>query len=141
MDLGICVHRDRVIRDYLIGRVWDENPEFRLLRALVLEGQPLLADVPYVFDYEWEVESGHSNLGRGDLVLTNGAGTFAVVEVKFIDDREGSTARTKRTKSRSKVQSQARQYARALAESLGGHAVVRAYAYTNEGGLVPVSFG
>ena len=131
--------RHAVLRAYIEGRDWDGNEEFALVRRLVMSGDPQLADVPLLFDYEWEVVAGLSNLGCGDLVFTDGDGRFAVVEVKFIDDtRTGHTVRVKRTKSRKQVREQALTYAGNLRDRLGPSAVsVRGYAYTNQGGLVP----
>lgn len=136
--------RDRVIRDYINGRIWDTNREFALVRKLVGEGHPKLADFPLIHDYEWEVECGRTDLGRGDLVYTDGKGNFAVVEVKFIDiSRSGSTARVKRTKSRTQVRNQAFVYADAFLKMPGKDVItVRAFAYTDDiihPGLIEVS--
>ena len=130
--------RDRVIRAYLLGRTWDANPEFGLVRALATSVHPDLATYPYLYNYEWEVQPGFSNAGCGDLVLTDGSGNFAVVEAKFIDvGRTGPTVRVKRTKSRSQVRDQALTYADALRRILGVEAIsVRAFSLTNESGLV-----
>lgn len=136
--MSTFIERDRVIRAYLVGRTWDTNPEFGLIRALVTDGHPDVAAFAYVYEYEWEVRPGFSNAGCGDLVLTDGEGNFVVVEAKFIDnDRSGHTARVKRTKSRSQVRDQARTYADALRRILGDEAMsVRAFSLTNESGLV-----
>lgn len=131
------LERDRVLRAYLTGRTWDQNPEFQLARGLVLDGHAELAAFHLVFDYEWEVTPGHTNGGRGDLVFTDGAGSYAVVEVKFIDKgRSGSTARSKRTDSRKRVWEQASTYAWALNAVLGEAASnIRSFTLTNEDGL------
>jgi len=63
----------------------------------------LLPDYPYVIEDEWEVEPGRTDRGRGDLVFTDGAGCFAVVEVKWLDlESTGRTGTTKRTSNRKK---------------------------------------
>lgn len=136
--MDVAAQRNRVLREYIAGRTWDMNPEFQLLRNLVVDGHPLLVEFPLVYDYEWEVTPGRTDGGCGDLVFTDGDGNFAVVEVKFIDiGRTGHTVRVKRTKARSQVRDQARAYAEALRRSLDHEAVtVRAFALTNEGGLV-----
>ncbi len=36
----------------------------------------------FVFDYEWEVEPGLSNKGKGDLIFTDGNNNFLIVECK-----------------------------------------------------------
>ena len=131
--------RNSVLRAYIAGRDWDTNAEFQLVRRLVAEGDVRLGSLTLLFDYEWEVSAGHSNHGCGDLVFTDGSGSFAVVEVKFIDDtRSGRTVRGKRRKSRKHVKKQALDYAADLRQTLGADAqVVRAFIYTNQLGLVP----
>jgi len=74
---------------------------------------------------------------KGDLLLTDGQGSYAVIEVKWLDFRSsGKTATTKRTKHRGKVLDQAAAYAHALAhrlEQLGqGFKCIEGYALTNE---------
>lgn len=135
--------RDRVIRAYLSGRTWDSNPEFGLVRELVVGGHPDLTAFPFLYDYEWEVQPGFSNGGCGDLIFADGAGNYAVVEVKFVNlDRTGRTTRVKRTKARSQVREQAQTYAAALQQILGDRAVsVRAFFLTNESGLVAEHWG
>lgn len=132
-------HRDRILRSYFLGKDWDENPEFRLKRELVLKAPDELARFPFLVDDEWEVSPGKTDKGRGDLLFTDGAGGFAVVEVKFIDnDRTGKTARTKRNDSRSKVVEQARRYAAELRDRLTEVVAATPFVYTNERGLEPV---
>ncbi len=143
MEIRIAAaERDRVLRDYLRGRTWDANPEFRLIRNLVVEGHPLLEGFPLLYDYEWEVEPGRSDGGCGDLVFTDGEGGFAVVEAKYIDNaRTGSTARAKRTDGRKAVREQALRYAAAFrASDAGTGALVVAFALTNESGLARADF-
>ena len=48
--------RDQLMRAYLQGRDWDGNKEFGLKRHLILNGDELLPDYPFVIDDEWEVE-------------------------------------------------------------------------------------
>ena len=128
-----AARRDRVMRAYFLGKDWDRNEEFQLKRRLVCESHRLLPAFPFLVDDEWEVVSGMTNLGRGDLLFTDGACRFAVVEVKFIDvGRTGHTARVKRTRSRGLVIEQARTYARAMVERLGQPGLVRAFTWTNE---------
>ena len=130
-------HRDRVLRAFFTGKDWDENPEAKLKRQLVLEGHPELARFPFLVDDEWEVYPGATNLGRGDLVFTDGQGAFAVVEVKYIDrERTGRTARAKRNDSRGKVVEQARLYAARLHGRYPELVrMVEPFAFTNESGL------
>lgn len=98
MSQSEAEQRDRVLRAYLLGRDWDEGPEYKLGRDLVLTAPLALSAYPLVYDYEWEVNQGHSQYGKGDLVFTDGTGRFAIVEVKWIDlETSGRTARTRRT--------------------------------------------
>lgn len=124
-------HRDGVLRAFFQGKTWDNNAEFQLKRELVRQSHLLLPNYPWLIDDEWEVNPGHPNDGRGDLLFTDGIDRFAVVEVKFIDARSGGTARAKRTHNRSSVREQALKYAAALRQKYP-EATVVAYAYTNE---------
>jgi len=126
-------HRDRVIRTYLEGRTWDEHPEFLLIRTLVLKLPEALQRWPYLVEYEWEVSAGWSQAGKGDLVFGDGEGSFAIVEVKWIDnDTTGSTSRTRRTKKRKAVREQAQKYAVAWWYSHPEAVEVRAFTFTDD---------
>jgi hypothetical protein len=77
-----------------------DDPEFRFAAAC-----------------EWEYEPGRADLGRGDLVFAahrhvqygkdHAPCPVLVVELKFLTDRSGATARVSRTKKRNKVRDQA----------------------------------
>jgi hypothetical protein len=112
MELEKIENRDQIIHCYFDGRDWDKNGEFTLKRELVLNRAQLLPKYPYVIEDEWEVIDGRTDLGRGDLVFTDGNGCFAIVEVKWLDIESGANACNKRTKKRRKVKEQARKYAR-----------------------------
>ena len=84
-------HRDNTIRSYIISRNWDINPEFLLVREVIqnlVTRKPELSDFKYVYDYEWEVETGLSNKGKGDLVFTDGKNNFLIVECKNKNSQE-----------------------------------------------------
>ena len=133
-------HRNRVLRAYFAGRTWDKNPEFQLICDFINAPHNSHTAFPLVFDFEWEVAPGHPNEGRGDLLLTDGAGRFAVVEAKHIDARSGPTARVKRTKSRGHVREQAVQYAWAVARDSDANAnEVSAFVLTPERGLEAIA--
>ena len=133
-------HRNQILRTYLEGRTWDRNGEYALKRQLVLMSTQLLPDYPYVIEDEWEVEPGRTDLGRGDLVFTDGAGCFGVVEVKWLDlestGRTGTTKRTSNRKKRRAVEEQALTYANLYTElALSTFEAVRrieAFMFTNE---------
>lgn len=132
--------RDTVLQAYFFLRDWGSNEEFKLARTLVLLRRELLADTPYVYDYEWETRDDDASHGRGDLIFTDGKGKFAVVEIKYIDiHRSGSSARVKRSKRRSHVRDQALKYGRHLYISRNEVHSVTAWTFTNEGGLNKVA--
>lgn len=129
-------HRDTVLRAYFEGKNWEENPEFKLKRRLVLDPPEELREFSFVVEDEWEVEAGQSREGRGDLVFTDGCGRYAVVEVKHLSyERTDRTAKRTRKERREHVQEQAKKYARAYCKRLDpwSDVEVRAYAATPEG--------
>ncbi|MGB3138703.1 MAG: hypothetical protein WBB18_17975 [Nodosilinea sp.] len=125
--------RDQVLRAYFLGRDWDDNNELALKRDLVLRSQELLPNYPLLINDEWEVEPNRTQDGKGDLLFTDGAGCYAVVEVKWVDvDTSGSTARSSRTGKRSRVKKQAANYAQALVNCLQTFIQIEGYWFTNE---------
>ena len=125
--------RDQVLRAYFAGRDWDTNNEYVIKRHLVLQSHNLLPTYPFLIDDEWEAEPNQGQEGKGDLIFTDSAGHFAVVEVKWIDlATSGSTAKVRRTKKRKKVQEQAVDYARILAQRLEYFIQVEGYWFNNE---------
>ena len=112
-SLEVIKHKDKIIRNYILGRNWDKNNEF-LIAQQIIKGKKIknyLKKFPYVYDYEWEVVHGHNNYGKGDLVFTDGKGNFLIVECKYIDLSDtGSTARTKRRKKRRYIEEQITRY-------------------------------
>ena len=126
-------HRDRVMRAWFEGRSWDANPEFKLKRELVQAALPELAPFPLLIDDEWEVVPGATDGGRGDLLFTDGAGAFAVVEVKWLPDLGGGrTKRTSRNKKRGAVRDQAWTYAHAVLGIYTDAQNVTAFIFTND---------
>ena len=136
MNQAEIQHRNRVLRAYFLGRGWDRNNEFLLKRKLILCSSKILPQYPYIVDDEWEVEASRTDKGRGDLVFTNGAGGYAVVEVKWIDldglGREGSTKRTSNRQKRRSVEQQAIHYAAHFLAQWYEVESVNAYIFTNE---------
>ncbi|MFT4623632.1 MAG: hypothetical protein ACI8PZ_002288 [Myxococcota bacterium] len=133
MERAEAERRDRVMRVYFDGKDWDRNDEFALKRDLVRRSHDLLPHHPFLVEDEWDVVSGHTNHGRGDLVFTDGEGRFAVVEVKYINlTSSGATARRRRTKCRRQVHQQAQAYAAVIRDRHDAVGPVLAFAYTNE---------
>ena len=96
-------HRNKIIREYIVGRTWDKNPEFQLVQKIIKGEliQDYLEKYPFAYDYEWEVIDGYSNYGKGDLIFTDTGGNFLIVECKYINRFDtGKTASTKRRKNR-----------------------------------------
>ncbi len=78
-------HRDKTIRSYILSKNWDKNPEFLIVKEVVQDlakKKPEFSKFKFVFDYEWEVEPGLSNKGKGDLIFTDGKNNFLIVECK-----------------------------------------------------------
>ena len=79
---------------------------------------------------------------RGDLVMTGGNGTIGAVEVKLIQGgRYGGNPKNRRgaqSKKRRKIEERAVEYAGHLRRRLSDDAVVRAFVWTNEAGLVEI---
>jgi hypothetical protein len=130
-------HRDSVLRAYFQGRDWDRNNEYFLKRKLVINSITLMPSYPYLIDDEWEVEPSRAEQGKGDLLFTDGAGHFSVVEVKWIDlegpssSRTGSTRRVSNRKKRRQVEEQADRYALSLGRLLDSFIEIEGYSYTN----------
>ena len=85
------IHRDNTIRNYIINRTWDKNPEFLIVQDVIRnlgEKIPQFRNYKYAYDYEWEVVQGRTNEGKGDLVFTDGLGKFLIVECKKKDPQK-----------------------------------------------------
>lgn len=137
MDIQSIEHRNLVLKSYFKGRDWDLNSEYLLKRKLVLNSNRLLPQYPYVIEDEWEVTTDKTNEGKGDLVFTNAAGYFAVVEVKYINLKlSGGTTSQKRTFKRKTVREQAIRYADDYANIASSRQIflkqVAAFTFTNE---------
>jgi hypothetical protein len=135
------LRRDKVLDSYFYGRNWDGNDEYTLKRKLVLNRNILFPEYPYVIEDEWDVIDSRTDLGRGDLVFTDGDGYFAVVEVKWIDldglARDGRTRRVGNRKKRRKVEEQAIEYANNYRAKLSADKLIviksiEAFYFTNE---------
>ncbi len=133
MNTANLEHRDRVLRAYFEGRNWDQNNEYALRRHLVLHSEALLPTYPFVVDDEWEVQPNRGQEGKGDLIFADGAGRYAIVEVKWLDlTSTGKPASNKRTRKRKKVKEQAQEYADCFAQLLQNFVQVEGYYFTNE---------
>ena len=139
MDKYQIEYRDRVLRAYFRDRNWDKNDEYLLKQQLVQHSTILLPEYPYLIEDEWEVETGQSDKGKGDLVFASEHSRFAVVEIKYIDLKStGHTSSTRRTAKRQAVKKQAINYAATYAKRYLQN--VEAFTFTNEKDL-PCSLG
>ena len=134
-SLEVIKHKDKIVRNYLIGRNWDKNKEFLLIQQII-KGKKIknyLNKFHYIYDYEWEVVYGHNNFGKGDLVLTDGKENFLIIECKYIDLSDtGSTARAKRRKKRRHLEEQILKYISAFKRKHPEAKIVIGLGVTNE---------
>ena len=86
---------------------------------------------PYVWAFEWQVNPGHDQDGKGDLVLTDGKNDFMVLEAKWLSQGVGKTYQSRRTHNRKKVKEQARTY-RDVVQSKYSSCTVSAAILTND---------
>jgi len=86
-------HRHNTLKNYLENRNWDKSPtgnliEFDLIRDVAKtlhERKPFLKNFIYIYDYEWEVIPGRTDMNKGDLVFTDGSDNYLIVECKLKD--------------------------------------------------------
>lgn len=82
-----CVRRNRILRSYILKRNWDCDLEFKVIQSLLAIPTPSFwlpfhMRYPLVYDFEWE--TFHCDSGLGDLILTDGLGSFLIVEAKTL---------------------------------------------------------
>lgn len=127
-----------------LGAVEEQGLTRQLVQALSDSGSKLWADglscCPYIFDMNWEVCEGRSDLGVGDLVLTNGFGIFMVIEVKHATELPGRNQRVNRHAQLVKVREQALRYREAFLQR-HPDSLAMACTYTNIDGLCFLDVG
>ena len=98
--------------------VTDNMDEFLIVKFLVQNQDlfPDLAECPLIFAWEYPFDPRETRLGQADLIFWNGVDRAVVIEVKFISSAPGSTASTRRTRHRGKVQEQSYTYAQKFQE-------------------------
>ncbi|GAQ92522.1 hypothetical protein KFL_010390030 [Klebsormidium nitens] len=128
-----------------LGAVEEQELTRRLVQALIDSGSKLWADglscCPYIFDMNWEVCKGRSDLGVVDLVLTNGFGIFMVIEVKHATELPGRNQRVNRHAQLVRVREQALRYTREAFLQRHPDSLVIACTYTNIDGLCFLDLG
>lgn len=125
MNKAEAKRRDEILRPYVLARDWDKDRERSLCRSFVAQSGALLPDHPYLVGYEWEAFSDDVNGDRGDLLFTDGARCFAVVEVKQVGGAN------KRNDARRKVEQQAQKFAEVVRRLHPG-AQVTAWVFTDD---------
>jgi len=111
------------------------NDEEKVLQLHLVDSQ-LLENFPYLVLWEWDVVPDRSDLGKGDLVFTNGCGVYAVIETKYINrNARGKTGRSRRTNNRKVVIKQANKYRSYVPNFFDDVMMVYGATYTNEDSL------
>jgi hypothetical protein len=113
-------------------RLEDCRGERRLKLDILRGNHPELAAFPFLCANEWEPRPGLSQWGCGDLVCTDGRGSYAVIELKWVNTGGN---RENRRKKRRKVVWQAKKYARMWAVLHPDARRVIGFSYTEETGL------
>lgn len=114
-SLRECKRRDKILRDYIRKRDWDQSLEFKLARNLLISPTRTwrrhYSRYHYLFDYEWV-----NPAGKGDLVFTDGNNRFLIVELKSmltdIGLTSGKRSRERRRRKMRHVEEQTRTYAK-----------------------------
>ena len=126
--------RDRVWRNIITTiPIVDNMNEFLILKFLIIHQSEIdpIKDYPFIFGWEFPFDPILSNLGKVDLILTDGQSKYLIVEVKHITETAGKNACAKRNKSRSKVRAQAKEYGKRF-QNQHPDFEVRAKVFTNE---------
>jgi len=113
-----CIKRDKILRDYFIGCTWSNDPEFNIIRKLLLDStSSYTKQYPLFYDYEYLLPLANG-VCMGDCLFTDGRNNFMAVEVKSLlpgelynPSRKANTARRSRRMKRTQVTSQAAHYA------------------------------
>jgi hypothetical protein len=115
-------YRDKIIRQYLKKRDWDDdlllgqNAEFLLMRKIIefqfnteyYDG--ILGQYPYIYNYEYEIRT-EEGIGKGDFIFTDMKGNYLIVECKSLSQKFTSS---KRTAKRKKLKEQVPRYIKHL---------------------------
>ena len=115
----ICVERDRVLRNYLTECNWSNDPEFNIIRHLLLSADnDYIEKYPLFYDYQYIMPVEDGTVYEGDCLFTDGNNNFMALEVKSLLPGElhnpfrlGNTARKARHVKRKIVTHQATFYA------------------------------
>lgn len=114
-----CIERDKVLRTYLTECNWSNDPEFNIIRDLLLGGDnSYIEKYPLFYDYQYIVPVEDGRVYEGDCLFTDGNNNFMAVEVKSLLPGElhsplrlGRTTRKSRQEKRKVATHQAAFYA------------------------------
>lgn len=114
-----CIERDKVLRTYLTKCDWSHDPEFNIVRNLLLNpNKSYIEKYPLFYDYQYIVPLDNGQIFEGDCLFTDGKNNFMAVEVKSLlpgelhnPRRLAKTARKARQAKRKMVKHQATFYA------------------------------
>lgn len=113
-----CIGRDKVLRTYFTQCDWSNNPEFNIIRQMLLNYKYCIDGYPLFYDYQYLVPLESGGVCEGDCIFTDGSNSFMVVEVKSLLPgelhsplRQAKTARKSRQDKRKIVMQQAMFYA------------------------------
>ena len=76
---------------------------------------PALQKYPYVIGREYFVFGNRSDIGKGDLLFTDGLGHYLIVEIKFLPHCTSLNGKKHNKEKRHEVEEQAEKYAHCLA--------------------------
>ncbi|CAJ0746877.1 23241_t:CDS:1, partial [Entrophospora sp. SA101] len=109
-------HPEHEIKNYLIDNIHKICPGFK-----------------YLVDFEWEIEEGHPNKGKGDLIFGSDYKTYLTIETKSLHTGSGKTAQVSRHNARRRVKEQAERYNEFATKRFGVEVVdVIGATFTNE---------
>ncbi|MHA1124885.1 MAG: hypothetical protein ACTSO7_06555 [Candidatus Heimdallarchaeota archaeon] len=111
---------DKQVRKEIYLRVQRPVDEETVLMSFIVSHQkhiPTLCDFPYLLEFEYEIIPGKSNLGRGDLLFSDGENNFLIVETKYLKKKTTGKTKNKNTtrrKQRRKAEKQVIEYSHDL---------------------------
>ncbi|CAG8505776.1 6156_t:CDS:2 [Acaulospora morrowiae] len=109
-----------------------KHPEDEVKNVLIDRIDVICPGFEYLVDFDWEVERGYSNKGKGDLIFGSDCGVYLIVETKSLHPGSGRTAQVSRHNSRHKVKEQANRYREIAIRRFGINAKVIGATFTNE---------
>lgn len=93
----------------------DDSMEACIIRKLISEIQNgscanSIRSYRYVHDFEYYIVPNQSHYGKGDLILTDGDGNYAICEAKYLNYASGNTSKSRNKKKRKYCREQVEKY-------------------------------